>query len=81
MGGPTRLPKQTVAELGRARKRGKTDGLRLTFKLDDAEDRLRVWMPDRFKGETLRITPWNLRGIQQPAGTLSAIALNPSRSP
>ena len=77
MGGPTRLSKQTVADVRKALKRGKTDGLRLTFQLDDPEDRLRIWMPDRFKGEKLWITPWNLPGIQQPTGTLSAIAGNP----
>ena len=31
-------------------------------------------MPDRFTREILWITPWNIAGIEQPAGTLSAIA-------
>ena len=36
---------------------------------------MRLWLPDRFKGEQLWITPWDLPGIQQPAGTFSAIQI------
>jgi hypothetical protein len=74
VGGPTRLSDEDIAGVRKAIAQGVTDGLPLKFKLDDPEDRLRIWMPDRLTRETLWITPWNIPGIKQPAGTLSAIA-------
>jgi hypothetical protein len=74
MGGPTRLSDQDIAGVRKAIAQGATDGLPLKFKLDDPDDRLRIWLPDRLDRETFWITPWNIPGIEQPAGTLSAIA-------
>jgi hypothetical protein len=74
VGGPTRLSDEDIAGVRKAIAQGVTDGLPLKFKLDDPEDRLRIWMPDRLTRETLWITPWKIPGIEQPAGTLSAIA-------
>ena len=74
VGGPVRLDEDNIGMIRNAVDNGtSTDGLPLTFRLLDPDDRLRFWLPDRFKGEQLWITPWNLPGIEQPAGTLTAI--------
>jgi hypothetical protein len=72
MGGPVRLNHDDIAAIRSAIDRGSTDGLPLRFRMD-RDDRLRIWLPDRFKGHILAITAWDLPGIEQPAGTLPAI--------
>jgi hypothetical protein len=74
IGAPVRLAEESITAIRRALDRGdSTDGLPLRFHTVDSTDRMRLWLPDRFKGEQLWITPWDVPGIQQPAGTLSAI--------
>ena len=85
VGGPVRLIEDDIATLRRALDNGSsTDSLPLRFRTVDPQDRLRQWLPDRFRGEQLWITPWGLSGIEQPVGTLSAIldhdAANKSRA-
>jgi hypothetical protein len=72
MGGPVHLNQDDIAAIRSAIDNGSAEGLPLTFRLDP-DDRLRIWLPDRFKDQILWITPWNLPGIEQPAGTLPAI--------
>lgn len=43
-----------------------TEGLRLKFVLADPKDRLRQWLPDRFQGEELEVTPWGLPDMEHP---------------
>jgi hypothetical protein len=74
VGGPVRLAEDDIAAIRTAVENGSsTDGLPLKFHLTDPDDRLRLWLPDRFKAEQLWITPWDLPGIEQPVGTMSAI--------
>lgn len=70
--GRPRLSDDNIAAVRAAIDQGLTDGVPLTFQLAP-DDRLRIWMPDRLNREVLSITPWNLPGIEQPAGTLPAI--------
>lgn len=72
LGGPLRLSDESIEAIRKATEQGQTDGIPITFRLDQ-NDRLRIWLPDRLNRKVLSITPWDLPGVEQPAGTLPAL--------